>query len=165
MVTAAQAVRPGWRSKRGKMLLTMEAEAKSEMLLTRRPAWITGVIVMQALWALTLLTIPMYLLVHTPSKPEHAAYLRFVGIVFSVPGLIAAAGWFGLWKRKLWGWWTSLVLGGAIAAVFVYAVIDDARYGLLDWVLVSTTLVAMVVPVYLLFPAVRRFYWNKNKSV
>ena len=145
------------------MLLPMEAtDTKAEMRLTKRPAWITGVIVMHGLWALTLLAISLYLLVHTPRSPEHVASLRFMGIMFGVPGLIAAAGWHGLWKQKLWGWWTSLVLDGAIAAVFVYAVIDDARYGLLDWALVSTAFVAMVVPVYLLFPAVRRFYWNKN---
>ena len=145
------------------MLLTMEAtDAKAETRLAKRPAWITGVIVMQGLWSLTLLTISMYLLVHTPTSTEHTASLRLVGIMFGVPGLIAGTGWFGLWKQRLWGWWTSLTLDGMLAAVFVYAVIDDARYGLLDWALVSTTLIAMIVPVYLLFPAVRRFYWNRN---
>jgi hypothetical protein len=150
----------------GKMLLTMEATAtEAETPLAKRSAWITGVIVMQALWTLTLLTTSAYLLVHTPRSPEHAASLRLFGIMFGVPGLIAAAGWVGLLKRRLWGWWTSFILDGAIAAVFIYAVIDDARYGLLDWVLVSTALAATVVPLYLLFPAVRRFYWQYTQTV
>jgi hypothetical protein len=56
------------------------------------------------------------------------------------------------------------MLDGAIAVVFIYAVVDDAGYGLLDWTLVSTALIATVVPVYLLFPAVRRFYCNTNSK-
>jgi hypothetical protein len=147
------------------MLLIMEvAETKATTYRAKRPGWITGVIVLQALWALTLLTISAYLLVHTPRSPEHTASLRLVGIMFGVPGLIAAAGWSGLLKERLWGWWTSVILDGAMAAVFIYAVIDDVRYGLFDGALLSTTLIAAVVPVYLLFPAVRRFYWNKNSK-
>jgi uncharacterized membrane protein (DUF2068 family) len=155
-----------WAHRSGRrMLLTMEATAtKAATRRAKRSAWVTGVIVLQALWALTLLTSSVYLLVHTPRSPEHTATLRLVGIMFGVPGLIAATGWFGLWKQNLWGWWTSLMLDGAIAVVFIYAVVDDAGYGLLDWTLVSTALIATVVPVYLLFPAVRRFYCNTNSK-
>ena len=118
--------------------------------------WNAVAIALQALWAIILIAISLYLLVHTPRSPEHTASLRLTGVMFGLPGLLAAAGCVGLWRQKRWGWWLCFVVGVLIAAVFIYAVIDDARYHIVDETLICATILASFVPLYLLLPPVRR---------
>ena len=122
----------------------------------KRSAWTKGAVALQALWALVLIIISLYLLIHTPRSPEHALTLRLTGVMFGVPGIIAAAGCCGLWKSRRWGWWLSFIPDGVIASIFVYAVIDDARLGIVDGTLVSITVLASITLLYLLLPPVRR---------
>ena len=141
----------------------MEVSAAASRLPVAAPersAWATGAFALQALWALVLIIIALYLLIHTPRSPEHALTLRLTGVMFGVPGIIAAAGCCGLWKSRRWGWWLSFVPDGLIAMVFIYAVIDDARIGIVDGTLVGTTVLASIAPLYLLLPVVRKFYWS-----
>lgn len=141
----------------------MEVSAAASRLpvaTPKRSAWTIGAIALQALWAVVLIVVSIYLLTHTPRSPEHALTLRLTGVMFGLPGIIAAAGCCGLWKSKRWGWWLSLIPDGVIASIFIYAVIDDARMGIVDGTLVGTTVLASITPLYLLLPVVRRFYWG-----
>jgi hypothetical protein len=45
----------------------------------------------------------------------------------------------GCGKQNAVGWWLSLLADGVIAAVFVYAGVDDARYRMLDGAPAGTT--------------------------
>ena len=146
----------------------MEVSAAASQLpvaTAKRSAWAAGAVTLQALWAVVLIAISLYLLVHTPRSPEHALTLRLTGVMFGLPGIIAAAGCRGLWKSRRWGWWSSFIPDCVIASIFVYAVIDDARFGLVDGTLVSATVLACITPLYLLLPVVRRFYWAGAQQV
>ena len=131
----------------------------------KRSAWITGVLVLQFLYVLGMLALPLYLLVLTrasetrnaPNAVEEISGLRIAAAVVGAPALIALAGWFGLWKEKLWGWWLTFVMDVALAGVLMYSLIDDGWKNV-DWDVAGLTLIAMVPVVYLLLPQVRRFY-------
>jgi len=145
----------------------MEVSAAASQLpvaAAKRSVWTIGAVALQALWALVLIAISLYLLIHTPRSPEHALTLRLTGVMFGVPGIIAAAGCRGLWQSRRWGWWLSFISDGLIASIFIYAVIDDARLGIVDGTLVGTTVLASITPLYLLLPAVRKFCWRVTQS-
>jgi len=131
----------------------------------KRSRWVAAATALQALWALTIIGVSLYLLFLARGRSqEQALGLRIAaGIVFA-PGLLALVGWFGLWNKKRWGWWFAQVCDWGIVATMVYAIIDDAIDGLLDWSLLGTTLLAMIVPILLLFPAVRRACRNPDTA-
>ncbi len=125
----------------------------------KRQRWVALAILLQAFWALALIALAGYLLVLATSRPpDHATGLRLSAAIIAMPGLIAATGGLGLWRSKGWGWWLSLICDWGIVAALIYAIIDDAIDGLLDWSLVGTTLFAIIVPILLMSPAVGRFY-------
>lgn len=117
---------------------------------------IIAAVVLQLLWALLLVALSFYLLVHAPESPGHTAKLRAAAALIGMPGLVAAAGGLGLFKQKLWGWWLSLSCDCSIAAVLVYSIIDDARDGFVDEASVVAAGIAMVPAIYLVIPGVRR---------
>jgi len=124
-----------------------------------RSRWISIAQLLQALWALTLVGLSIYLLVLTRGKPaDHADGLRLAATIIFVAGLSVAAGWYGLRKSEPWGWWLASACDWGIVATLVYATIDDATDGMLDWSMILTTFITMVVPVLLFFPKVRRHY-------
>lgn len=146
----------------------MEVSAAASRLPVATPnrsAWTIGAVALQALWAVVLIAISLYLLFHTPRSPGHELTLRLTGVMFGLPGIIAAAGCYGLGKSRRWGWWLSFIPDGLIASIFIYAVIDDARLGIVDGTLVGTTVLASIAPLYLLLPAVRKFCWAGAQQV
>src|SRR5215467_8671134 len=125
-----------------------------------RSGWITGAIVVQALWAVALVGLAVVLLILSrTSDPEAAAGLTIGATVLVVPALVAIASWYGLWKEALWGWWLALLTDFALVAMFIYSMVDDGLRNI-DWDMAAITLTSAVVPVFLLIPAVRRFYWH-----
>jgi len=136
---------------------------------TKRSGWITVVLVLQFLYVLVMLALPVYLLVLTrtsetrsgPDAAEEISGLRIAAAVVGAPALVALVAWFGLWKGKLWGWWLTVSTDLGLAGVFVYSLIDDGWKNV-EWDVVALTFVAMVPVVYLLLPKVRKFYWGER---
>ena len=125
-----------------------------------RSGWITGAIVVQALWAATLTGLVVLLFVMTRTgSPEDSAGLKMGAAILVVPALLAISSWYGLWKQTLWGWWLALLTDFALLAVFVYSMADDGLANM-DWSMAGITLASAIVPVFLLIPVVRKFYWH-----
>ena|SRR5215471_8136076 len=62
----------------------------------KRSHWITGAIVLQALWALALVGLVVFLLVLArKASPEVSAGLKTGSAVLGVPALFAIASWYG----------------------------------------------------------------------
>lgn len=127
----------------------------------KRSVWAMGSLVLQALSTFALLGLSGYLLILSVRKPHTAPDLRVAALIFAAPGLFSATGWYGLWKRRLWGWWLACICDWGVAAVFVYAVVDDG-WSMIDWSLVGTTCCSLILPIWLVMPATRRFYWNRT---
>jgi hypothetical protein len=142
-------------------LLTRETQRCGEDLKT--PVWIMGSLVLQALTAVALLALSGYLLFLSVRKPHTAGDLRAAAVIFAVPALVSVTGWYGLWKRKLWGWWAACLCDWGIAAVFVYAVIDDG-WAMIGWSLVGTTVWFVILSIWLATPATRKYYWKTPRA-
>ncbi|MGC2169999.1 MAG: hypothetical protein WA623_01285 [Candidatus Sulfotelmatobacter sp.] len=134
-----------------------------------RPGWITGVILVQLLYLLMLLALPVYLLVLTrtaeirngPHAAETISGLKIVAAVLGGPALVALAPWFGLWKGKRWGWWLTIITDLGLVGAFANSLVDDGWHNI-DGTVVALTVIAMLPVVYLLVPEVRIFYWRSR---
>ena len=117
----------------------------------------------QGLWAVALVALTVFLLVLARTTgPEAASGLKTGAIVLRVPALLATLSWYGLWKKMLWGWWLALLTDIALMAMFIYSMIDDG-VGNIDWEMAGVTVISVMAPVFLLIPAVIRFYWHATK--
>ncbi len=134
---------------------------------TKRSGWITGVVVLQLLYALTLLALPVYLLVLTrapetrsaPNPAEEISGLRIAAAVVGGPVVVALIAWIGLWRGKRWGWWLTVLTDLGLVGMFLYSLVDDGWHNV-DWAVVVLSVMAVFPVVYLLLPQVRRFYWQ-----
>jgi hypothetical protein len=131
--------------------------------------WIIGVVVFQAMWMLVLVALSLYLLVlarssgivNDPDGPDAAHGLRIGAVVIAVPAVFAIASSYGLWKGKLWGWWVGLLSNTAMLGTLIYSMMDENT---IDWEMVGVTTVSAVLPLLLLVPFVRTFYWHGGES-
>jgi hypothetical protein len=145
-------------------------EQRGEASMLKRSGWITGAIVAQFLWALALLATSVYLLVLTRSSAirneadaaEAISGLKIAASLIFAPAVVSLLSWFGLWKEKLWGWWMALVGNLLLLGMLAYAMIDDGWHNI-DWDLAGMTTGSAIVPIFLLLPAVRRFYWKDSE--
>jgi uncharacterized membrane protein (DUF2068 family) len=129
-----------------------------------RSGWITGAIVGQALWAAFLISLAIFLLDLTrAASAEVSAGLKTTATFLIVSAVLACTSWYGLWKATLWGWWLAVMVDLAVLAMFVYSIVDDGLRNI-DWHMAAMTVTSAVVPVFLLIPAVRRFFWNATKA-
>ena len=153
------------------MLAEIGKRMATQSMHGKRSAWITGAVVLQLLYVLAMLALPVYLLALThasetrnaPDAAEEISGLRIATAVLGVPALIALAGWLGLWKEKLWGWWLTIVMDAGLAGVLVYSLIDDG-WKKVEWDVAGLALMAVVPVIYLLLPRVRRFYWRRKSA-
>jgi hypothetical protein len=127
----------------------------------KRPVGIAGLLIVQGVWSVALLALVIYLFILSLTHRENASGLQVAGLIFALPALLIAIGWYGLWKGKLWGWWVACIADCGMAAVFVYAVIDDG-WSMIDWALVAIAAFSLVLPVWLIMPATRRFYRSER---
>jgi uncharacterized membrane protein (DUF2068 family) len=129
----------------------------------KRSGWITGAILLQALWAVALLGLTVFLLaLARTTAPEASSGLKIGAMVLIVPALLATVSWYGLWKETLWGWWLALLTDIALMAMLIYSMVDEGL-GNIDWEMAGVTGTSAVIPVLLLIPGVRRFYWHANE--
>lgn len=144
----------------------------SPQATVKRPVAVTGVTLLQFLLGFLWLGITIYLLLISRSAQmkqgsDPAAAIRGLEIAAAVVapgavfGLIAA---YALGKDKLWGWWLSLIINAAFAAVLIYSMIDDG-WDSLDPELVGFTLLSLLPVILLFLPVVRNFYWHKPSTV
>jgi hypothetical protein len=125
---------------------------------------------MQALWMLTLVALSVYLLIlarsaairNGPEASDAAHGSRVGAAVIAAPAVFALVSSYGLWKEKLWGWWIALIANAGMFGVLVYSMTDENT---IDGDMVGLTVVSAILPVLLLLPAVRRFYWHVTESV
>jgi hypothetical protein len=135
----------------------------------KRSGWITGIVVIQALWTLALIALPIYLLILTRSQgivsgpaPKESIYgLKIGAAVMALPALFAIISTFGLWKEKLWGWWLALLSNAFVLMMLIYSMTDENT---LDWDMFGLAVVSAVLPILLLLPVVRKFYWHAPES-
>lgn len=144
----------------------------SDQVMVKRPVAVTSVRVLQFLLGFLWLGLTIYLLLISRSVaikqgPDSAAVILGLKIASAVVapgavfGLMAA---YGLRKDKLWGWWLSLLINAAFAAVLIYSMIDDGWNGL-DPEEVAFTLLSLLPVILLFLPVVRKFYWCKPQTV
>ena len=139
---------------------------------TKRSGWITGVVVLQVLYTVMLLALPVYLLMLTRTAETRSGHdaaaevagLKIAAAVLGGPALVALVAWIGLWKGKLWGWWLTVLMDLGFVGMFLYSLVDDGWHNV-DWAVVVLSVMALVPVVYLLLPQVRRFYWETRRSV
>ena len=114
----------------------------------------------------------MYLLVLTrasetrsgPDAQASIAGLKIAAAVLLGPALVALAGWIGLWKEKLWGWWLTVLTDLGLVALLVYSMMDDGWHNI-EWDVVVLSVIPLVLVIHLLLPKVRRFYWKGRVPV
>jgi uncharacterized membrane protein (DUF2068 family) len=143
-----------------------------KFMSTKCSGWITGAVVLQLLYTLMLLALPVYLLVLTrmpetrsgPDAQASIAGLKIAAAVLLAPALVALAGWIGLWKQKRWGWWVTVLTDLGLVALFVYSMMDDGWHNI-EWDVVVLSVITLVPVVYLLLPQVRRLYWKTRIPV
>ncbi len=82
------------------------------------------------------------------------------GILAPLALVVCVSAW-GLWKRRLWGWWLALLMDAGLLGIFVYSMIDDGLASI-DWDMAAVTAAAFVLVVLVLMPPVRRFYWART---
>jgi len=131
--------------------------------------WITGVIVIQTLWALALVSLVIYLLmlarsakiVNAPDAKDAAHGIRMGAAVIAIPALFAIGSTFGLSKERLWGWWVALLSNILMLGTLIYSMLDENT---IDWDMFGVTVISAILPVLLLLPAVRKFYWHRTES-
>jgi Predicted membrane protein (DUF2127) len=139
---------------------------------TKRSGWITGVVMLQLLYTLMLLALPVYLLVLTrapetrdgPDAQASIAGLKIAAALLLGPALIALVGWIGLWKENLWGWWLTILTDLGLVAVLVYSMMDDGWHNV-EWDVVVLSVIPLLVVVCLLLPRVSRHYWKTRIPV
>jgi len=139
---------------------------------TKRSGWITGVVVLQLIYALMLLALPVYLLVLArasetrsgPNAEANIAGLKIAAAVLGGPALVALVAWIGLWKEKLWGWWLTVSTDLGLFAVLGYSMMDDGWHNI-EWDVVVLSVITLVPVVYLLFPKVRKSYWRSGRQL
>jgi len=125
-----------------------------------RSVWITGVIVAQALWALALIGLAVFLIILTrTATSDVSSGLKIGAVTLAIPALLATVSWYGLWKETLWGWWLAFFSDVAIMGMLVYSAVDDGVRNI-DWDVAAITVTSAIIPVFLLIPVVRRFFWR-----
>lgn len=80
------------------------------------------------------------------------------GILAPLTILVFVGAW-GLAKNSLWGWWVAFLMDAALLGIFLYSMVDDGLSNP-DWDMFALTALALLLVVWLLIPAVRRFYWG-----
>jgi uncharacterized membrane protein (DUF2068 family) len=132
---------------------------------TKRPMMVTTVVIVHLLVTLGIMAIILYLLWLTRSPellqesdaadPIHG--LKIGAMVLAIPVTLLAPGIYGLWKRRVWGWWLAMVAGVGMASVFLYSAVDDG-WRRLEADDAAVTGVFMILPLLLLLPGVRKYY-------
>jgi hypothetical protein len=138
----------------------------------RRSGWVTGITILQLILGLSVLAVAGYLLwlIRTPQirngdDAANAIYgLKIAAGMLFPPALMYLGGAYGMWKRKLWGWWVSLVINAGCALVFAYSMFDDGIRNI-DYELLGFTLAFITSFALLLVGPVRKFYWPRGESL
>jgi len=127
-----------------------------------RSLWITGVVVAQAVWAFVLIVLAVILVILARmATSDVASGLKIGAVTLALPALLASVSWYGLWKGMIWGWWAAFSTDFALLAVLIYSMVDDGLRNI-DWAMAAMTMSSAIVPVFLLIPVVRKFFWRSN---
>jgi len=125
-----------------------------------RSVWITGVVVAQAVWAFVLIVLAVILIILARmATSDVASGLKIGAVTLAIPALLASVSWYGLWKGMIWGWWVAFSTDFALLAVLIYSMVDDGIRNI-DWGMAAMTMSSAIVPVFLLIPVVRKFFWR-----
>jgi len=127
-----------------------------------RSVWITGVVVTQAVWAFVLIVLAVILIILARmATSDVASGLKIGAVTLAIPALLASVSWYGLWKGMIWGWWVAFSTDFALLAVLIYSMVDDGIRNI-DWGMAAMTMSSAIVPVFLLIPVVRKFFWRST---
>jgi uncharacterized membrane protein (DUF2068 family) len=90
------------------------------------------------------------------ANTAQAAYGLAIGAaMFGIPGVASLFASWGLWKRRLWGWWLALLSNVALCGLFGLGVVADGPYEI-DWTVVALAAICAGLTIFLLLPPVRR---------
>ena len=117
--------------------------------------WISFVVIVQLLYALLLIVIPIYLLALGDGWGA-----IFASAALGGPGIAALIGGLGLRKGKLWGWSVALFADLVVFGILIYSLIDDGWHNF-DWEMVGMTVLAATISAAFFIPAVRRSCWQR----
>lgn len=120
----------------------------------KRSGWTNFVIVVQLLYALSLIGLPIYLLIRGDGWG-----VIFVSAALGCPGIAALIAWFGLRKGSKWGWWGVLSADLVVLAILIYGLVDDGWHNI-DWDLLGIAVVAAIVTAALFIPSFRK--WQRS---
>ena len=133
----------------------------------KRPGWVTGVVVAQFLCGALLLGTCFFLAdqIYRPEikkETDRAVVIHglklAIGILAPVAVMVFVGAW-GLLKGKLWGWWLVLLINFGLFGILVYSMVDDGLSSV-EWDVFTFAAAALLLAIWLLVPAVRRFCWN-----
>lgn len=135
----------------------------------KRPGLITTVTILQLLLALLLLGTAVYVLLLTrspetlkqPDAADTIEGLKIGAAVIGIPALVLLLGAFGLWKRKLWGWWVTLLVDLGIEATLIYSLFEDGWREVEREDIVLAACFA-IFPILMLLPKVTKSYWKRS---
>lgn len=120
-------------------------------------------LVLQGLWTLSLLVLAAYSMVLSVRHQRFARDYRSLSLFLVALGLLGVIGWFGLSRRKLWGWGLACICSWGLAAEFVCHFIDIVTingWSVVDWGFAVSTASSLILPIWLVMPGTRKFYWN-----
>jgi hypothetical protein len=143
-----------------KMLVTTETRSHGED--AKRSVWVTVSLVLQGLWTLALLGLAAYSLTFSVRYPRTARDSMAFALFSALQGLLVGIGWYGLWRRKLWGWWLACICSWALTARAVYVAVVEVGWSMISWGHLGFIAYLLILPICVVMPATIRFYWNKT---
>ena len=96
---------------------------------------------------------------HGANAADAVRGLRIAAGVLSLPGILVIIGAFGLWKAKLWGWWTAFIVDFVWSSVLLYSIIDDG-WANIDNEVLALFAVSVFSVLFLVLPSVRKSFWH-----
>jgi uncharacterized membrane protein (DUF2068 family) len=131
----------------------------------KRPALVKIVAATQLLIAL--LTLLWSVMLFRSLGPAAAFILASMFTVFTVAAVVIVVSLFnayGIWRRRLWGWWLSLVADLMWPTLGVAEIAAAGSWKNIDVPFVPVAALSLPSAMLLLLPSVRRFYREYEPS-
>lgn len=140
-------------------------DSEAQKRRVKRSIWETVSLVLLGVWSLVLLGLAAYSLALSVRYPAFTRDNISLALFSALFGSFGAIGWYGLWRRKRWGWWLASICSWGLAVRFVYIFIHFVNtdgWAIVDWAFAVSTAYSLALPIWLVMPGTRKAYWNKT---